>query len=394
MILGRYVYQKISAKQSDQSSSEDLIPINLTPLDPLYSDPVFDFVEVATIRNEPAEPLLMYPTEIALDRAGNIYIAEGGDTQQVVVFSPEGHHLRSFGRFGSGPGEFQNLSITSIEGDLLYLFDPNLNRITRYTIRGEFVDVTAVRTGALDVAVLDSERKQIVAIQRLRGRGRREEDSYSVQARVAILDSTQTELRVVESEMVQYMGYNKKDRTVQALYYAPFPSAVYSKEHGIVMTTGAQPVVNQYDCNGSLTRQLLLNLNVEAVSQSDRQRMKEYRRAQLANEQMPVPGGYEDRELLFTEQKAYWRHVRIDDDGFIWLTCLWDFETLDQGLGTKCYVIHPNGTWLGTCYLPNSNGRFSKGYYLALMVDQETGERIPTVYQITSAVEGLSYPIR
>ncbi len=229
----------------------------------------------------------------------------------------------------------------------------------------------------------------------LRGRGgsNRGEYSYHFRARVAILDSAQTELHVIESETVRYMGFNKKDKAVQALYYAPFPSAVYSANHGIVMTTGAQPVVNQYDSSGSLTRQILLNLPLEPVTQSDRTRMKEYRKVQLANVRTPEPGRYDDRELLFAEQKAYWRHARIDDEGFIWLTCLWDFETLDQGLGTKCFVIHPNGEWLGTCYLPNSNGRFSNGHYLTLMTDQETGERIPTVYKIVPSVDGLLYPI-
>jgi hypothetical protein len=42
----------------------------------------------------------------AFDDAGNLYVLDAGNLR-VVVFDPAGRHLRSFGRRGGGPGEFQ-----------------------------------------------------------------------------------------------------------------------------------------------------------------------------------------------------------------------------------------------------------------------------------------------
>ncbi len=395
LILAYFLYQKAKPDQAAEIV-EGLTSAHLEPIGPKYSEPVFVFEEILTIEADPSEPgsMLMYPTDIDLDNDGYIYIADSGDIQKIVVFTPEGTYERSFGGYGSGPGEFQNLSITSVDNGVVHLFDPNLHRMTRYSCSGRFIDVTALRTGGTDRAILLPDLNQVLTIRRIRGRGnnRNEEDSFFVRAKVTILDSGQTEIISIESNPVRYMAFNKKDRSVQALYFAPFPNVAFSQQYGFVMTTGAQPVVNQYDRSGYLSRKIMLDLPLEPVTQADRTRTTEYVKARLANVRNPEPGRYENRELLFAEQQAYWRDIRIDEYGYIWLKRFWDFDVLDQGLGTTCYVIHPNGEWLGTCYLPNASGSFFNGKYVTFITDEESGEKIPTIFNIRASVEGLTYP--
>jgi hypothetical protein len=52
-----------------------------------------------------AESVLNRPQDIKVDTQGNIYILDWGDVD-IKVFSPEGRHLRTFGKKGQGPGEF------------------------------------------------------------------------------------------------------------------------------------------------------------------------------------------------------------------------------------------------------------------------------------------------
>lgn len=58
----------------------------------------------------------IYDFGIATDAAGNIYVLDSGN-HRVLVFDPQGRHLRSMGSKGSGPGEFEWASGFAVEPD-------------------------------------------------------------------------------------------------------------------------------------------------------------------------------------------------------------------------------------------------------------------------------------
>ena len=72
---------------------------------------------------------------VLADAAGGIYVADGAD-QRIHVFGPEGRHLRSMGRRGSGPGEFRDLYSLAWLGDTLAVLDPGNARIAHLTRDG------------------------------------------------------------------------------------------------------------------------------------------------------------------------------------------------------------------------------------------------------------------
>jgi DNA-binding beta-propeller fold protein YncE/ABC-type Fe3+ transport system permease subunit len=48
----------------------------------------------------------VYPTDVAVDPSGLIYVSEYGGNDRIQVFTPEGAYLRSIGRFGTGDDAF------------------------------------------------------------------------------------------------------------------------------------------------------------------------------------------------------------------------------------------------------------------------------------------------
>lgn len=65
---------------------------------------------------------------IALDQRGNIYVA---DRSAIRLFGPDGRLLRTIGRLGSGPGEFDWVATVGLlPGDSLYAFDMGHGRLT------------------------------------------------------------------------------------------------------------------------------------------------------------------------------------------------------------------------------------------------------------------------
>ena len=87
----------------------------------------------------------VWPTDVAFDRQGNIYVSEYGGNDRIQVFAAcdiaagPPRFLRQFGRFGAGPGEFSRPQSMVIDGDTLYVTDACNHRIQVFRTDGSFV---------------------------------------------------------------------------------------------------------------------------------------------------------------------------------------------------------------------------------------------------------------
>ena len=82
---------------------------------------------------------LIWPTSIALDKEGNVYLADEW-LNWISIFDAEGQFLGKWGRMGTGDGEFDRPSgIAFDQQDRLYLVDSGNNRIQKFTKEGEFL---------------------------------------------------------------------------------------------------------------------------------------------------------------------------------------------------------------------------------------------------------------
>lgn len=81
----------------------------------------------------------IYPTDVAFDARGNVFVSEYGDHDRIQVFDSKGVFLREFGRFGQGDGEFSRPQSMAIAGELLYIADACNHRICVFTTGGQFV---------------------------------------------------------------------------------------------------------------------------------------------------------------------------------------------------------------------------------------------------------------
>ncbi len=87
--------------------------------------------------------------------------------------------------------------------------------------------------------------------------------------------------------------------------------------------------------------------------------------------------------------RAFWNGVQIDEYGYLWLE---DPSSHFHPTESMFRVVDPRGEYLGDCVLPKRNGRVSRGYYLLIDIDYQTGEQNLIVYRLNPAVEGLTYP--
>ena len=80
------------------------------------------------------------PNDVAFASNGDIYVSDGYGNDRVVVFDKSGKFLRSWGKLGTGPGEFsQPHSIVLDSKDRVYVADRNNARIQVFDAKGKYL---------------------------------------------------------------------------------------------------------------------------------------------------------------------------------------------------------------------------------------------------------------
>ena len=78
---------------------------------------------------------------------GRVVVANGG-TSELRFFGPDGKWVKSVGRKGGGPGEFENLGWLDVSvGDTLRTYDWGLRRLSVFTAEGTFLRPVSLLTG-------------------------------------------------------------------------------------------------------------------------------------------------------------------------------------------------------------------------------------------------------
>jgi len=81
----------------------------------------------------------IFPTDVAFDAAGRVFVSEYGDHDRIQVFTPDGRYLYEIGSFGQGPGQFARPQSMVIDGDILYVTDAANHRIAVFKTDGTFL---------------------------------------------------------------------------------------------------------------------------------------------------------------------------------------------------------------------------------------------------------------
>lgn len=101
------------------------------------------FTRIVSLRDSPETPFGANVAVVALDSRGRYYVPSRVVAGEVYVFDRAGRHIHTFGRRGSGPGEYMVINeIFSLPGDTLVILD-NVNR--RETVLSPEYEVVRTR---------------------------------------------------------------------------------------------------------------------------------------------------------------------------------------------------------------------------------------------------------
>jgi len=98
------------------------------------------------------------PNDVAFSSRGDIYVSDGYGNDRVVVFDKSGKYIRSWGKLGTGPGEFsQPHSVVLDSKDRVYVADRNNARIQVFDAKGKYLTEwqNIVTPWALEITAAD-----------------------------------------------------------------------------------------------------------------------------------------------------------------------------------------------------------------------------------------------
>jgi DNA-binding beta-propeller fold protein YncE len=81
----------------------------------------------------------IWPTDIAFDDKGRIFVSEYGDNDRIQVFDAKGNFLFKIGSFGQADGQFSRPQSIIIDDGTLYVADTCNHRIAVFTTDGQFL---------------------------------------------------------------------------------------------------------------------------------------------------------------------------------------------------------------------------------------------------------------
>ncbi|MCG2815143.1 MAG: 6-bladed beta-propeller [Candidatus Aminicenantes bacterium] len=115
----------------------------------------YDLVTELVLGGPEAEgdAILVRPIQFRFDSLGNIYIMDWREVT-IKVFDAEGNYIRSVGKQGQGPGEFDTPAYFRIVDDFIYLLDSRHRKFSLLTLDGEYLKGFNIEgfSSAVDVA--------------------------------------------------------------------------------------------------------------------------------------------------------------------------------------------------------------------------------------------------
>lgn len=376
---------------------------------PKYKGELFTYERAVVLQeDEREESLFVRGDPPYIDERGFFYMTDNSpsdypSTSCIMVYDPDGIFQFSFGKPGQGPGDMIHPEILQVSNGEIETYDPYQRRFSVYATDGGLLRIVSVSTwkgvGWVQTCYHASDGRYVVPAKRRIPVG----DNWNLdQSAVTVFSAEWDTLCTILGEPL----YGRPIITRGASYsitgsftpFGPSPLAAYSNRHGILMTTGKDPVINIHDLDGTYRKQVRIDLQPRSVTAEDCQRFEEPLREQLAESPPALKDRYKARleALEYSEYMRYWSGLEVDESGFIWIKIPEYVTAPEHGKDAVLYyVLSPEGEYLGTTRLPTyrrGRTRLTKGFLMVVESDRETGEKEIVAYRIRPAVPGFVYP--
>jgi hypothetical protein len=289
----------------------------------------------------------------------------------------------------------QSPRITDFDGDTLTVYDSALQRASRFTTDGLFLDSFRQMNGGRP-SVLVARGDLLIGII---WEGQRVTNTQYARPRALITKAaTGDTVAIVRGEFVPESritdltepGGTYRGR-LSALFFGGSPAMVITHERDIVLARGDEPLIQVFSPLGELRLRIRIVQPERPIDAGFRNRYFAYLDSLATAEDRQLSEDARQR-LVFADRVGFSTSMCVDGRGWLWLRDVWG-NVLNWASDTAWWhVVDAEGCYQGRAYLPGRLFAAMDGLLMSTRYDEETGEEIPIVYRIVPAVAGLRYP--
>ncbi len=369
-----FVFAGCKKKAAEKPRVETLDGVTYihNPATPLHPDKTVAFEEELTFRekDETGEIRLFRPTWFAIDATGNAYISDNSD-MSIKVFNPQGKYLKTIGRKGNGPGEFESIgSMIFLPDGRLLVPDDQQRRTSFFSPDGQFLSSFPWKKLYGPVYLVTASSFIVNEIV------------YSGESRelwVKALDFSGEELfsfgRFTLPEF-------KELRLGEITVGMPVPwgtASVFTgdqKRQWLYHCLNDKYVIEVFDGWSKLFRKIDKPYKPMAVTDEDIQKFK--------SSSSVRPGSLVAKlreQMEFPEVKTITERMLVDSDGNLWVHTNEGKKEGEKTL-TAYDIFNPEGFYEAKVWLDMGPSLFAAGKMYRMADDEETGLRLLKRYRI------------
>ena len=146
-----------SPKWKGKIEYKDAVKVIGNPLEPLYGKIALELVEDLCIGNDNDENYLFYKVrDIEVDKAGYIYVLDSGN-YRVQKFDPKGMYVKTIGRKGQGPGEFERPVHLILNHESGHLYVNDFIKIEVFDNEGDYQNRVSLTSPSTNLVIHEKE---------------------------------------------------------------------------------------------------------------------------------------------------------------------------------------------------------------------------------------------
>jgi hypothetical protein len=291
--------------------------------------PVSDLFETGKVRFErefildddrmPEGVFFETPSTVSCDPEGDIYVVDSG-AKNIKKFDAQGKFLKTIGREGQGPGEFDSPYYSTFAGNRLIVWDSGSRRLSSFTPDGDFVDSVNIAYNEGWVRGLRGLSSGEVVVE-MEKSYRREPDK----PQECRIDLYSTELKFIRTIYKRELWRKKYIRTKEygtTTLYFPYSADVrwdVLPDGRIVIGYSSKYELEIFDRSGNNISSISHTYDPVDVTEKDRREYFDSVEFYRMGERLKDPPEYITKYTEFPKHKPVYKNLLTDSEGNIWV---------------------------------------------------------------------------
>lgn len=288
------------------------------------------------------------PSTISCDSEGNIYVVDSG-AKNIKKFDKQGKFLKTIGREGQGPGEFDSLYYSTFAKDRLIVWDSGNRRLCSFTSDGDYVSSVNISYDAGSVRMLRGFPTGEIAVEM--EKNYRNEPDRPQECRIDLYTSDLKFIRTIYKRDLWRKKYIRTKEFGTSTLYFPYSADVRWEvfpDGRLIIGYSEDYELDIFDRSGRKISSISHRDDPVPVSEKDKKDYFDSLEFYRAGERLKEVPEYITKYTEFPKHMPVYKNILVDSEGNIWVVLSRGNQEED---GKVIEVFSPDGNFMSRVVL-------------------------------------------